>query len=71
MEARTLTPVQKDLLKLFAIDHSDSFAIEIKSVLNRYLLKKIDEESNRLWDEGILAKKRLDELRFEDLHKIY
>ncbi|MDE7421934.1 MAG: hypothetical protein K2N35_17230 [Muribaculaceae bacterium] len=69
MEARVLTPVQEDLLKMFAFDHSDSFAIEIKKVLKTYLLKKIDEETTRLWDEGILDQKRLDELRHEDLHK--
>lgn len=69
MEARVLTPVQEDLLKMFAFDHSDSFAIEIKKVLKTYLLKKIDDETTCLWDEGILDQKRLDELRHEDLHK--
>ncbi|MDE6551718.1 MAG: hypothetical protein K2K98_01965 [Muribaculaceae bacterium] len=69
MEARALTPVQEDLLKMFAFDHSDSFAIEIKKVLKTYLLHKIDEETTRLWDEGILDQERLDELRHEDLRK--
>lgn len=69
MEARALTPVQEDLLKMFAFDHTDSFAIEIKKVLKSYLLKKIDEETDRLWDEGVFDQKVLDELRHEDLHK--
>ncbi len=69
MEARALTPVQQDLLRMFAFDHSDSFAIEIKKVLKEYLLKKIDEETDRLWEEGILDQKRLDEIRHEDLHQ--
>lgn len=69
MEAKALTPVQEDLLKMFAFNHSDSFAIEIKRVLKSYLLKKIDEETTRLWDEGIFDQKVLDELRNEDLHK--
>ncbi|MDE7347514.1 MAG: hypothetical protein K2N48_12350 [Muribaculaceae bacterium] len=69
MEARALTPVQEDLLKMFAFDHSDSFAIEIKKVLKTYLLGKIDEETTRLWNEGVLDQKRLDELRHEDLHE--
>lgn len=69
MEARALTPVQEDLLKLFAFDHSDSFAIEIKKVLKKYLLQRIDEETDRLWNSGILDQNRLDELRHEDLHK--
>lgn len=69
MEARALTPVQEDLLKMFAFDHSDSFAIEIKKVLKNYMLKKIDEGTTRLWEEGTYDQKRLDELRHEDLHK--
>ncbi|MDE6379934.1 MAG: hypothetical protein K2L11_05630 [Muribaculaceae bacterium] len=69
MEARALTPVQEELLKMFAFDHSDSFANEIKKVLKNYLLRKIDEETDRLWDEGELDQKVLDELRYEDLHK--
>ncbi len=68
MEASALTPVQHDLLRMFGFDHSDSFVIEIKKVLKEYLLKKIDEETDRLWDEGILDQKRLDEIRHEDLH---
>ena len=63
MEARALTPVQEDLLKMFAFDHSDSFAKEIKKVLKNYLLKKIDEETTRLWDEGVFDQKDYDELR--------
>ncbi len=70
MEARAITPVQKDLLRMFAFDHSEGFANEIKKVLKEYLLKKIDEETDRLWEEGILDQQRLDAIRHEDLHKI-
>ncbi|MDE6380526.1 MAG: hypothetical protein K2L11_08645 [Muribaculaceae bacterium] len=69
MEARTLTPVQEDLLRMFAFDHSDSFALEIKKVLNKFLLKKIDEETSRLWEEGFYDQARLDELRYKDFHQ--
>ena len=40
MEARTITPVQRDLLRLFEYDHSDNFAMEIRAVLNSYFQKK-------------------------------
>lgn len=69
MEARSLTPVQQDLLRLFSFNHSDEFAKEIKEVLSSYLRKKLEEETNRLWDEGILDEKALEKLRHEDLHK--
>lgn len=69
MEARTLTPAQLHLLKLFAYNDSDDFAHEIQDVLTMHFQKKLDEESDRLWDEGILDDKRLEEIRYEDFHK--
>ena len=68
MEARKLSPVQIDLLKLFQFDHSDEFAIELRGVINQYLQKKIDEETDHLWDEGILDQKAIDQIKDEDLH---
>ena len=43
MEAKKLTPVQIDLLRMFSFDHSDEFAIEIKEVLGKYLQYKLDD----------------------------
>jgi hypothetical protein len=37
-------------------------------VLTKHFQAKLDEESDRLWDEGILDQKKLDELRQTDLH---
>lgn len=68
MNANSLTPMQHELLKLFSFDHSEAFAVEMKRVLTRHLLSKLDSETDRLWDEGILDQKVLDELRHEDLH---
>ena len=68
MEATTLTPTQQHLLKLFSFDNSEAYAREIQEVLTRHFQAKLDQESDRLWDEGILNQQRLDELRKEDLH---
>ena len=68
MEATTLTPTQQRLLKLFSFDSSEAYAREIQEVLTRHFQAKLDQESDRLWDEGILDQQRLDELRKEDLH---
>ena len=68
MEATTLTPTQRHLLKLFSFNPSDDYAREIQEVLTRHFQAKLDQEADRLWDEGILDQKRLDELRGEDLH---
>lgn len=68
MKTNVLTPTQQHLLKLFAFNHSDAYASEIQEVLTRHFQEKLDKEADRLWDEGILDQKRLDEIRKEDLH---
>ena len=63
-----LNPTQMHLLKLFSFNKSEDFAKEIQQVLTRYFQEKLDAETDRLWDEGILNQERLDEIRREDLH---
>lgn len=70
MEARTLTPIQKDLLRMFSFDHRDAFAKEIKEVITRHFQTKVDAETERLWESGILNQEKLDLIRNEDLHAI-
>ena len=43
--------------------------MEIRAVLNAYFQKKLDEETDKLWDEGILDEAALERLRHEDFHK--
>ena len=68
MNTTQMTPTQIHLLKLFSFDKSESRALEIKEVLMRYFQDRLDAESDRLWDEGILNQERLDQLRDKDLH---
>ena len=68
MTPTVLNPTQLHLLKLFALNNSEDFAHEIQTVLTRYFQQKLDEESDRLWDTGILNQEKLDELRHADLH---
>ena len=68
--ASTLTPMQKELLKMFDFNHSDDLVIELKKVWGDYLQKKLDEELDRLWDNGVLNQERLNELRHQDLHQM-
>ena len=69
MEAKKLTPVQIELLRMFSFDHSDEFAKEIKEVLGYYLRRKLDDELDKLWDNGTLDQEKLDQIRKEDLHQ--
>ena len=68
METAVLNPTQMHLLKLFAFNNSEDYAREIQMVLMRYFQQKLDEESDRLWEAGILNQERLDEIRHSDLH---
>ena len=68
MEATALTPTQMHLLKLFAFNNSEDYAREIQSVLTRHFQSKLDEEADRLGEEGILNQEKLDEIRRTDLH---
>ena len=68
MNATQITPTQMHLLKLFSFDKSESRALEIKDVLMRYFQGRLDAESDRLWDEGVLDQERLEELRHKNLH---
>ena len=68
MNATQITPTQMHLLKLFSFDRSESRALEIKDVLMRYFQGRLDVESDRPWDEGVLDQERLEELRNKDLH---
>ena len=69
MEATTLNPTQMHLLKLFSFNNSEDFAREIQLVLTNYFQKQLDEESDRLWDSGVLNQQKLDNIRKTDLHK--
>ncbi len=64
----TLNPTQLHLLKLFAFNDSEDFAREVQMVLTHYFQQKLDEESDRLWEEGVLNQEKLDQLRHTDLH---
>ena len=68
MEIGSINPTQRELLKLFAIDPSEEFAMEIKEVLTKYLLAKLQKETDKLWETGILNQEALDRINREDLH---
>jgi hypothetical protein len=68
MEAAVLNPTQMHLLKLFAFNNSEDYAREIQMVLTKYFQQKLDEESDCLWESGVLDQERLDEIRKMDLH---
>jgi hypothetical protein len=55
---------------MFSFNNSEEYAREIQEVLTKHFQKRLDAEADRLWDEGILDQKRLDEINKMDLHKL-
>ena len=70
MSTTVFNPVQQQLLRMFARDGSEERLSEVRDVLLRHFARKADECLDRLWDEGVLDQRRLDELRGKDLRKM-
>lgn len=63
-------PIQQHLLRMFSFNKSEDNLEELKSVLTEYYAKKVDETFDKLWDDGVLDQKKLDEIRTQDLHAL-
>lgn len=53
-EQTTLNPIQLHLLEMFNHCDSEKMMIELKEVLAEFYAKQVQEEADRLWDEGTL-----------------
>lgn len=69
MATSVLNPTQQHLLKLFSYDNSEEYAREVQAVLTKHFQQELDAESDKLWDDGVLDAKQLEELRYTDFHK--
>ena len=57
------------LLDVFSRIKSDEELNDIKQLVADYYAKKLDAHLEKLWDEGILDQKRLNEINEMDLHQ--
>ena len=62
-------PSKVELDYVTTITSPKKYFLPSEEVLMRYFQEKLDRESDRLWDEGVLNQEVLDEIRKEDLHK--
>lgn len=69
MEATVFNPIQIHLLKMFERKKSEKDLLEVQEVLGNYYANKLNVHLNKLWEEGILDQKRLDEINEMDLHE--
>lgn len=56
MESRrtAFSPAQLHILEMMSYFKTESAVQELQKVLSDYYAKKVQEEADRLWDEGIL-----------------
>lgn len=68
MDATVFNPIQIQLLRMFERNNSEEELLELQTVISDYYAKKMNDHLNKLWEEGILDQKRLDEINQMDLH---
>ena len=68
METTVFNPIQIELLRMFERNTSKEELREFRDIVSNYYAKKMNDHLNKLWDEGILDQKRLDEINEMDLH---
>lgn len=70
MEATVFNPIQVHLLKMFALDSTQSGLVELKDVLYRHYSAQMNAQLEEMWQIGELSQERLDEINKMDLHKL-
>ena len=70
MEATVFNPIQVHLLKMFALDNTQSGLAELKDVLYRHYSSQMETQLEEMWQSGELDQERLDEIDKMDLHKL-
>lgn len=71
MKAIQLSPSQLTLLESFAHMQTQEEADELSRVIRDYYARKLDEELEKLWEDGTLNQQKLDELSGQHLRTPY
>lgn len=71
MKANALSRAQVLLLENFAHIDSQEEVDELTEVIRNYYAQKLEDELERLWDDGTLNQQKLDELRGQHLRTPY
>lgn len=71
MNTKSLNQAQLCLLEAFAGACSEEEVNELTRVIRDYYARKLEDELERLWDNGTLDQQKLDELRGQHLRTPY
>ncbi len=62
---------QLHILRVMSYIKSDEELQALKKVISEYYARRVDEEAERLWKEGVLSQDKLDEILKEHLRTPY
>jgi hypothetical protein len=71
MTLTTMNPMQMMVLESFAGASSEDELKGLMKVLKNFYATRLNQELERLWDDGTLNQEKLDALRFQHLRTPY
>ena len=66
-----LNPTQLHLLKMFSFAKTEDALFEIKKALSAYFAKKVEDDMDKLWDEGLWNQEKNEDILKEHLRTPY
>ena len=69
--ANRLNPIQLHLIEMFNYCDSESSMSELKDVLAKFYAKQVQEQADRMWDEGVLDEQKIEQILDEHLRTPY
>lgn len=66
-----LNSIQLHLLKVFEKNTNENDLLEIKALLSKYYAQKVDEESDKIWEEKGLDDSTINELLNSHVRSAY
>ena len=71
LQAKPFTPFQIEMLELVSRVSSEVEMQDIRRMLGQYFAKRAEDALDRLWDEGILNDKVMEEWKSEHMRTPY
>ena len=66
-----LNPTQLHLLKMFSFAKTEDTLFEIKKVLSAYFAQRVEDEMDKLWDDGLWSQEKNESILKEHLRTPY
>ena len=71
MNNAALNPTQLHLLKMFSFAKTDETLFEIKKELSAYFAQNVEDDMDKLWDDGLWSQEKNENILKEQLRTPY